>query len=319
MTKIHRYLLPLIATVAAFADGNMSRPVAGYAIDCQTRLRPIFGVPGAFTFGDPFTPQSQSRIWLVPGQNFALSENPSGAIEVTLLSGAAVTGSSPIPSVSPSPDWIVISPGAGSALLFFAGAQRIQVVSGLPQAPRVVLDQDVPSQEPFTNGAVSDDGNTVLLGSAATIYRVAAGQFQIVFSPGSVAGLTILRNGLYAAVADTAGSVYQLRNLTVPQVLATGLTGIGTIFPGSDGKSLFVARPGDRSISLVDLASGGVQTFATPVAAVTWSPLRNRDTFLIASEPHEPAWVFFWDGNAGRVALIPTTEADTNRTAGGNL
>lgn len=318
MTKLHRYLLPLIATVVASADGNMSRPVAGYAIDCQSRLRPIFGVPGAFTFGDPFTPPSKSRVWLVPGQNFALSENSSGAIEITSLSGAAVTDTSPIPSITPSPDWIVISPGAGSALLFFAGARRVQVVAGLPQAPRVVVDQDVSSQENLTNGAVSDDGNTVLLASASTVYRLSGGQFQIVFSPGTVTSLTILRNGLDAAFADAAGSVYQIRNLTNPQVLATGLTGIGTIFPGSDGKSLFVARPGDRSITLIDLASGGVHTFATPVPAVTWSPLRNRDTFLIASKAHEPGWVFLWDGTAGRVVLIPAPEPDGNHTAGDN-
>jgi hypothetical protein len=324
MRKLHRYLLPMIATAAALADGNMSRPVAGYVIDGQTQLRPILGVPGAFTFDGPLaSPEAPARIWLAPGQTFALTESASGALAIQSLAGTAVSPSAPLPGAMQSPDWIAFSPTAGSALLFFGSARRAQVVAGLPQAPRLILDQDISGQEPLTSGAVSDDGSTIVLASISTVYLLAGGQLQVLISPGAVVSVTMLRNGFDAAVSDDNGTVYQIRNLASrpqAQVVTTGLGHLGALFPAWDGKSLFVARPGDRSISVIDLSSGDVHTFPTPVAAVRLSPLRNRDTFLIASEAHEPGWIFYWDGTGGRVAFIPAAEAEDqqNRTAGGN-
>jgi hypothetical protein len=319
VTRLHRYLLPVIVAGLACADGPISGPVAGYVTDSsRSQLRTIFGVPGAFTFSGPLAlPDGVTQVRLAPGQDFALAESANSAPGVLFLKAGAVDHLAPITGAMQSADWIAFSPGAGSAMLFSAAAHRLQVLSGLPDAPQVALDLDAATLpvEPAL-GAVSDDGSLVLVASATSLYRVARdGSSQVVLSTGGILSLTVLRNGVDAALSDpSTGSVQLVRNAASnPQlrVLASGLDGIGTIFPSSDGLSLFVARPGAETVSSIDLSSGAMQSFAASVAPVGLIPLRNRDTFLISARADQPGWVFYRDGIAGRVVFIPAADSAT--------
>lgn len=317
MSRLHRYLLPAIVTGLAFADGSISGPVAGYVTNSsQAQLRTIFGVPGALSFSEPLPlPEGVTRVRLAPGQDFALVERTNSAPGVLFLKAGAVDRLAPIDAAMPSADWIAFSPAAGSALLFSASGHRLQVLNGLPDAPQVALDVDAATlPEQPTLGSVSDDGSLVLVASGTSVYRVSRdGAAQVVLSAGTIQSLTVLRNGADAAVADTTtGSLQIVRNAgsnPEARVLASGLDGIGTIFPAWDGQSLFVARPGVESVSSIDLASGEVRSFPSSVAAVGLIPLRNRDTFLISAEAHKPGWVFYRDGLDGRVVFIPAAES----------
>ena len=329
MTRLalHRYLLPVVVAGLAFADGPISGPVAGYVTDSsRAQLRTIFGGPGAFTFSEPLPlPEGVAQVRLAPGQDFALVEHANNAPGVLFLKAGAVDRLAPIDGAIPSADWIAFSPGAGSALLFSAAAHRVQVLSGLPDAPRVALDLDAATLvEQPTLGAVSDDGSLVLVASGTSVYRLSRdGSAQVVLSAGGIQSLTVLRNGVDAAVSDpTTGSVQLLRNAAShpeARVLASGLDGIGTIFPSWDGLSLFVARPGAENVSSIDMASGEVRSFSASVAPVGLIPLRNRDTFLISAEAHQPGWVFYRDGLAGRVVFIPAESATREIPARGGV
>jgi hypothetical protein len=279
-------------------------------------LRTIVGVPGAFAFSEPLPlPEGVTQVRLAPGQDFALVEQANGTPAILLLKGGAVDRLAPIDGAMPSADWIAFSPGAGAALLFSAAANRLQVLNGLPDAPRVALDLDGATlAEQPTLGAVSDDGSLVLVASATSVYRVPrGGAAQLVLSTGGVQSLTVLRNGADAAVSDaTTGSIHLVRNAAsnpAVRVLASGLDGIGAIFPSWDGQSVFVARPGAAAVSSIDLVSGEVQSFASPAAPVGLMPLRNRDTFLISAQTHQAGWVFFRDGMGSRVVFIPAAKA----------
>jgi hypothetical protein len=312
MTRLHRYLLPVMVAGLASAAESITGPVAGYVTDSsRVQLRGIFGVPGAFAFSEPLPlPEGVTRIRLAPGQDFALVESANSTPGILFLKAGAVDRLAPIDGAMPSADWIAFSPGAGSALLFSAAVSRLQVLSGLPDAPQVALDLDT-----ATLGAVSDDGNLVLVASASTVYRLRDGAAQVVLSAGGVLSLTVLRNGADAAVSDpTAGTVHLVRNAaTNPEVrvLASGLDGIGTIFPAWDGLSLFVARPGAEAVSSIDLFSGEVRSFPSSVAAIGLIPLRNRDTFLISAKAQQPGWIFYRDGVDGRAVFIPAAKAAT--------
>jgi hypothetical protein len=320
-------MLPALVAGLASAAGTLSGPVAGYVTDSsRTQLRTIFGVPGALSFGDPLPlPEGVSQIRLAPGQDFALVENAHSAPGVMFLKAGAVDRLTPIDGAMPSADWVAFSPGAGSALLFSAAANRLQVLSGLPDAPKIALDLDattLPEQPAL--GAVSEDGSLVLVASASSVYRVSSsGTAQVVLSAGGILSVTVLRNGVDAAVVDpTTGSVHLVRNAgsnPESRILASGLDGIGTIFPAWDGQSLFVARPGAETVSSIDLASGAVKSFASTVAPVGLIPLRNRDTFLISAKAQQTGWVFYRDGAGGRVVFIPAIEATTRElpTKGG--
>jgi hypothetical protein len=318
VTRLQRYLLPLVVVGLACAQGPISGPVAGYVTDSsRSQLRTIFGVPGAFSFGGPLAlPDGVSQVRLAPGQDFALVENANGSPGVLVLKAGAVDHMTPIAGAMASADWVAFSPGAGSAVLFSA-AGRFQVLTGLPDAPQIALDLDAATLpvEP-TLGAVSDDGTLVLVASGTSLYRVSSdGSSQVMLSTGGILSLTVLRNGVDAALSDSSTASIQLvRNAASnPQarVLASGLDGIGTVFPSSDGQSLFVARPGAQTVSSVDLTSGTVQSFAASVAPVGLIPLRNRDTFLISAKVDQPGWVFYRDGTAGRVVFIPAAESAT--------
>ncbi len=313
MTTFHRYLLPVIVAGLASAAGTLSGPVAGYVTDSsRTQLRTIFGVPGALSYGDPLAlPDGVTQVRLAPGQDFALVESANGAPGVLFLKAGAVDHMATIDGAMASADWVAFSPGAGSALLYSAAAGRLQVIDGLPNAPSVALNLDaamLPEQPAM--GAVSDDGSLVLVAGASSLYRVSSGgATQVVLSVGGILSVTVLRNGTDAAVSDpTTKSVHVVSNVSSnPQsrVLASGLDGIGTIFPSWDGKSLFVAMPGAQAVASLDLTSGAVQSFASSVAPVALIPLRSRDTFLISSKAQQPGWIFYQDATGGRTVFIP--------------
>jgi hypothetical protein len=324
---LRRFLLPVMTAGLSCAAGSISGPVAGYVADSsRAQLRTILGVPGAFSFSEPLPlPEGVTQVRLAPGQDFALVERANSAPGVLFLNAGAVDRLATINGAMPSADWIAFSPGAGSALLFSAVAHRVQVLNGLPDAPQVSLDWDAATlPEQPTMGAVSDDGSLVLVASGTSVYRVSRdGAAQVVLSAGGIQSLTVLRNGVDAAVSDpTTGSVYLVRNAaSTPEarVLASGLDGIGTVFPAWDGQSLFVARPGVESVSSIDLASGEVRSFPSSVAAVGLLPLRNRDTFLISAKAHQPGWIFYQDGTAGRVVFIPAQAATRQIPAKGGV
>jgi len=310
---MHRFLLPVVAAGLAMAAGPISGPVAGFVTDSsRTQLRTIFGVPGAYGFSDALPlPDGVSQIRLAPGQQYALVERANSSAAVLFLENGAVDRLVPLDGALATADWVAFSSGAGSALLFSSSANRLQVIGGLPDAPRIVANIDAASlPESPAMGAVSDDGSVILAASATALYRVPqTGAAQVVFSAGSIRSVVVLRNGTDAALSDSAsGAVHLVRNVTSKSeaaVLASGLDEAGAVYPSSDGLSLFVAQSKAAGIASINLASGEVKSFPTAVAAGGLIPLRNRDTFLISARANQPGWVFYRDGDGGRVVFVP--------------
>jgi hypothetical protein len=151
------------------------------------------------------------------------------------------------------------------------------------------------------------------MASNSALYRVSGGGAQVLLSIGAIASVTVLRNGADVAVSDpSTGSLHVVRNAASnPQarVVASGIDGLGAMFPSYDGQSIFVARPGASSVSSIDLTSGEVTSFASSVSPAGLAPLRNRDTFLISAKAQEAGWVFYRDGAGGRVVFIPATQS----------
>ena len=214
-------------------------------------------------------------------------------------------------------DWVAFSVGGSSAVLFSSSSSRLQVLNGLPKAPLVTMDLDASTlpEVPLT-ATVSDDGRTVLVASGHSVYLVAPdGTTQLLLSAGEIVSLMMLRNGTDAAASErSTGSIHLLQNITsspVERVLASGLAGLGKLYPSWDSRTIFVARPGTRAVSSIDLASGEIQSFDSNAPPVTLFPLRNRDTFLISAKPQQAGWIFYHDGNTPRAAFVPAAQAET--------
>lgn len=305
-------LLALVA--AAISSGvDVAGPIAGYVADpSQPILRAISGVPGSYLFSDPLSlPAGVTRVHVAGVRDFALAQRGDAGLGILYLNGGAVDRVVDLPGAMASADWVAFSPSAGSALLFSAADRRLQLLTGFPGAPEVALNIDTAGlpEQPL-NAAVSDDGSLLLIASRHSVYRVPHdGPAQLVLSTGQIVSLAILRNGTDAVLSErTTGSIHVLQNVangTADRVLISGMGGIGKVYPGSDERSLIVARPGARLVSSVDLASGEIQDFPSPAPPAELLPLRNRDTFLISVRPGQPGGIFLRDGNSGRVLLVP--------------
>lgn len=302
-------LLSLLVAGLASADLHIEGPLAGYSTDAsRSHLRAIRGVPGAFTFSEVLPlPDGAGQIRLGPRQDYALAELANQGTAIVLLKDGAADVPMVIDGAMPSADWTAFSLSAGSVMLFSAGAHRLQVLSGLPSAPRVTLDLDS-STLPETPilGAVNDDGSLVMVASAAALYHVNSSGAQLLLSAGDIRSLTILRNGSDAAVA-AGGAIHVVRDAGT-RVLATGLDGAGPIYPGTDGQSLYAAIPAASSIVSIDLASGEVRSFASSLAPDGLAALRNADTFLVSAADGAPGLIFYRDGADARLVYIPAVE-----------
>ena len=309
MTKTFIFLIPSLL----LADVNLTGPIAGYVSpSSRVELRAISGVPGAYLFSDPIAlPDGVTGIHLAPGQDFALIERGTAGLAILQLGGGAVTGMTPAAGAMASADWAAFSPTAAAAVLYSSASARLQVLTGLPGSPRVTLDMDAGTlPELPLRAAVSDDASLLLVASGNSVYRVpGSGPAQLVLAAGQILSLALLPNGTDAVVADrSTASIHLLRNAgSVPadRVLASDIPGIGKAYPAADGASVFVAQPGIKAVSSVDVATGNVQTVSSNTAPGQLIPLRNRDTFLISAQPGQPGSVFFRDSDGGHVVFIP--------------
>ena len=319
------YLL-LFAPLSVFAT-SLGGPLAGYATFANgSELRAILGTPGSYQFSAPLPlPDGATRLHPAPGRDFALVERAQASDEqqtppgVAIYDGGALQSFAPMPGAIASPDWVVFSNEGGTAVLFSAQANRLQVWSGLPGSPQLALDASAGSlpDRPIT-AAVSEDGAILLAASQTAVYLVSTTEApRLLLSAAKIASLVVLRNGRDAVVADhSAGVIHLLHNVASGAdagVLASGLDAVGSIYPSSDGTELYAALPRQKSIAAIDLGSGAVNIFDSGGSPLKLNRLRNRDTFLISAKPQQPGWVFFRDDSvaggagvrSGKTVFIP--------------
>ncbi|HLK66893.1 MAG TPA: hypothetical protein VKU19_25845 [Bryobacteraceae bacterium] len=314
-TTIALCCLPAVLAGSLCPGTSITGPVAGYVADSDGPvLRTIFGVPGSFRFSDPLAlPDGVTQLRIAPGQDYALAEVSGSSLSVLSLSGGAASGLTALEWALPSPDWIAFSPQSQSAVLFSATSRRLQIIAGLPDRPQVALDLDSSVLPDIPRMAsVSDDGKTLLVASRRAIYLLPpdGSTPRTLLTATQIVSLALFRDGTSAAVWDgVAGAIHLLQNVTSApsdRVLVSGWKGAGTLYPSADGGTLFLVRPGAKSVFAHDVASGSMQSFESPASARTLDPLRNHDTFLISADRHQPGWIFYLDGTAGHVVFVPS-------------
>lgn len=325
MSRIPVFGWFLLLPGLALADASLSAPVTGYVADSSApALRAVLGVPGSLLFSDPLAlPDGTTGVRVAPGRDFAWAERGTAPPAVLFLNGVSVARFSPVEGALPAADWVAFSPGAASMVLFSASAGRLQVVSGLPDAPAVAWDLDAGSlpDQPLA-AAVSDDGSTLLTASESAVYLLNPGAAaQLLLSGQKIHSLAMMPNGTDVVAADSAaGSVFLLPNvLSAPaaRALASNLNGVEYISAAWDGSMVLLAQPGAQAVSILDPVSGAFQSFPVDVAPASLQPMRNPDVFLISSQPGEPGWIFVRTGSAGTSLFIPPAQPAANAQPSG--
>jgi hypothetical protein len=323
MTRIsvHRYFFLSLLPALTWAATGLTAPVTGYVADSATpELRAIFGLPGALRYSDPLPlPRGTTRVRVAPGRDFAWVERGDAAPAVLFLSSGSVDRVAPVEGALAAAGWVAFSPGATAVVLYSSSTGRLQVLTGLPDAPRVSLDLDASTlPEQPAAAAVSDDGNILLAASRSAVYLIPpGGAAQIALSGEKIHSLAMMPDGKGAVAAEGAtGSVYLLQGLTsalVARTLVSGLEGIGKVQPAWDGATVFVAQPRARTVSIVDVVTGATQSFAVDVPPVALDPLGIRDAFLISSRPGETGWIFLRNGSDARAVFVPAVASGAER------
>jgi len=316
------FLAALLSLTWIWAAG-IATPVAGYIACAPTpELRAILGVPGALRYSDPLRlPPGTVLVRAAPGRDFAWVERAEAPPAVLSLGGGAVERITPVEGAVSSSDWMAFSPNGAAAVLFSSKSARLQVLAGLPDTPRVALDLDAALlPEPPSTAAVSDDAATLLVSSPGTVSLVQGATARVVLSGQRFVSVAIMPNGRDAVAADAGtGSVFLLQDAgsRPARTLVSGLPGIGAVAPSGDGAVLIASRPEARELSIIDVASGSVQSYAVRVTPAALHLLGIRDSFLISSNPAETGWIFMRQGSGASTVFIPAASAASKRNPKG--
>lgn len=296
-------------------DGNgLNVPLLGFAVSGATELRAITGVPGASLFSDPLPlPDGAASLRLGPGHRFGLLQYADGsASAIVRLENGVVAGTVPVDGLMGQADTVAFSRSGSGAALYSSTAGRLQVVIGLPNAPRLVRDLGSDGLPGAVNAlSVSDDGRMLALSTAdnALFLLPQDGNAVLALTLRGAAALAFFPDGATVAVADRAtGSIYlaALEEGSVKmRLLGSGLDGPSVLRVDDDGASVLAGSSQARSVWSLDVTSGDVRAFEAPTAPTSFEPMRNRGTYLISAEPGQPAWLMVREGDSLRMPFVP--------------
>lgn len=223
--------------------------------------------------------------------------------------------SASIDGVQPAPDSMAFSPGGSAAALYYA-AGRVQILTGLPAAPRVGGELDVSSlPAPVTAMAVDDTGSFLLMAAgqagSVSLYLVPMGSApSLVGSFRSVSSVRLFNAGKQALVTDTlATSIYRVTDpagAAVTQLVASesdGIQGLVAADTDSSGQRVFAAV-GTGTVYIFDRSGGPPTTLDCACTPTGLFRLAGTATFRLTEPAGGPLQVL--DANAApRIVAVP--------------
>jgi hypothetical protein len=319
---IRSFLLSLSISSAAFAQ--VGGPILGYVPE-GAAIRSLYGLPAAGAIGGLIDAgRDFAQIAISPQQNFAIAADSSGEVLLVTPGTKSGAGLTAISGAGANPNVIAISPGGGSAALWFSSVQHIQVVTGLPDSPSVrTIDASFLNASPSAI-AVSDDGQwAVGLWAAgnqqAGVYAFGptAQVIPLQTDPGVVAlaffhnshNLALATSARATSIADVGGANqpsvlydYSSQSLT-PRAIALSFDNQRAVIADSTGKLVNI-NLANASANIVDCACSpsGVYGLGGSIFRLngTGGPARNA---LESSGPTPELKLF--DAAAGAVWIVP--------------
>lgn len=296
-------------------SARISGPVLGYVLDREaTALRPVFGIPGAATFGpqlDVGGDIHRSAIAQDAGYALAVVGAERRVRLIRDLDGEhSWIALADLPA---APHSILLSPAGAAAALVYGDS--VAVVTGLPGAPaasRVVERTALPAGARIW--AVSDDGAHLLLSAGAggteAIYLLdAEGGWRFLLSTGKTAAAAFLAGGSEAVVADGAwnrvawarasGEVIPLAGE------AEGISDPVAVSVSRDSRRVFVANAGTRTIAVLDLEGGPAALVACQCQLTGLERMQGNAVFRLSDLTADPMWVFDGDAPEARIVFVP--------------
>ena len=313
-TRTVLFTLALALAPAIFC-ATMDGPRLGMVFDPAHRtLRPLLGIPGAAVLGQPVELDVfLSKAVVSPQQDYVLATFGDQQAVGLMVVSAAVTKPVALSGVGQAPDQMVLSAAGHAGALYYQNANKIQVLGGLPAAPKVAAEFYLSAgQFPLTL-AVSDDAQTVLAALGHGVYWInAQGEVPVATGLERVSSIALAPDHT-ALIADTVGNrIQRVRNVTgTPQAdsLAGSEQGISApvaVAFSSDSQRGFVANGKSGMITILDLAG------KSPIASISCGckptgldRLSGNDVFRLTRPSNQPMWLFEAGGVQPRVVFVP--------------
>jgi len=316
--------------------------VLGFVLDRDLRaLRPLRGIAGAATAGDPVQLDLPlAEAWMSPQQAYALAVNSENGHVVLIDLTAEPVKSTALEGAFARPYPVAISPGGGVAALADMDRRRVQIIKGLPRAHWAAGELEIaPEITEIEALAVSDDGTALLIATRGAVY--VAGR-QLLVDRGEVeermrgfrsrGAMSVERKQRFRRLIEArrASAVTFLPNthdvlfsdaeenriVLVRDVMATaesftlasgadGISGPVAVQLSIDGRRLFVANSGAASVSVIEIETGAVTNLACPAAPAGLYPLRSASVFRLNEPAGAPLFVLDGGGDRPRILFVP--------------
>jgi hypothetical protein len=303
--------LTLLLTPHAVHSASLDGPRLGMVFDPTVRaLRPILGIPGAAILGEPLDLGLDLRRTAVsPQQDYVLATEGEHNQVVVLTAGHAPVF---VAGADRGPDALVLSPGGQVAALYFKGRNRIEVVSGLPAAPRVATALFLSAGSTVSALAIGDD-QTVLAAVGSTLYWVShSGEVPVLTNLHKISAIALMSTH-GAIVADAAtNQIHRVRNITgalETDILAGPRDGISSpvaVAVSRDNRRAFVANGKSGTVAMLDLQGKiGVTRISCACTPTGLDRLAGDNVFRLTEPSNQPMWVLEASAGASRILFVP--------------
>ncbi|MBV8818496.1 MAG: hypothetical protein JO022_09085 [Acidobacteriaceae bacterium] len=308
------------AWLAAQSNSSFSTALVGLALDQNSQLRPIAGVPGAAQLGAALKIDPSIQVLAIgPHTDYVIGtradsgdllliQRPLGDAAVTLLAtGYGAT------AVSCSPK--------GKTIVAVNAANAAQVWTGLPDNPTTSGTFDVSAAGEPSAFSVSDDGQALLAaspaGSPVSIFiATGAAATRVLTSVSQFGGMAFVSGTRDALLADAASNqVSRIRDAggaASASLLADSSAGIANpvdLASSEDGRTVFVANGNPGGVVLLDLGGAAARTIACDCTPIGLAKLNASDVFRLTDSASGLFWVFSANGPSPRITPVPPDPA----------
>jgi hypothetical protein len=288
--------------------GSVAQPVLTFIVDSANRIRPLVGIAGAASVGNPIDVGFDvTRSEVPPAHNYMIATTGADWPVFLQVRGDSVTVRSMASSGLPPVDRVALSPSGFSAALLSEAASKIYVFSNLNQAPILTGIFDMTALGHPTAFAINDDGNAVILGNAGALYLLKLGQtaaFVALASHPSAA--MFLHRSDYAIVADdVANEVYTVYGGQIVGTIGaeSGIAGPIAVASSNDNRRVFIGNA--QTGSVVTMGYDG--TIAAPVyckCSLTGLSPTNTDSVFRLTNFSDSAPILLFDASAATARIV---------------
>ncbi len=324
---------PLISLAQDNADSRPQSSVAGprlgFAFDSSVAgFRPILGIPGASTLGDPLPLAAPfAAAYVSPQEEFAIGIAAADNMPTVILLADGSGDMIPIPGVLPGPSLVAFSPDGMTALLYNQAANAVQIITGLPAEPSITRQIDL-SQ--FASApvalAVSDSAQSVLAGfsgaDGGAVYLFSSdGTESFVLSLGQPSSIAFLHGSQDALVTDQAQDTVYTLHIDGAAAAASAVAGNpdGISSPSSiaitdDNARALVLNGNSGQIVTLNFSGGAPELLSCPC---TPSFLQRLDagTFQLTGPSSDPIWLVDTHSTDSRLVFVPPRITAQTRSA----